>query len=207
MWTLNYIRPFFAILIWEQFCLNHLYMVSIILGLFILHFISVVFFLVKYWLRKPEQINTGSHTMLLVHCSDSKSRINNGGVWFNRFTVPYSSHKKIKDTSSSDFHSENSTKKGNKSVIFQCPHIFNNAFSYISPHLSGTSVASGGFCKNILKRISNACPMVLITSYASPPPQSTTKQAVEKIKKKIERKRLTDSHQDEESWARKHYTR
>ena len=41
--------------------------------------------------------------------------------------------------------------------------------------------------------------MVLITSYASPPPQSTTKQAVEKIKKKIERKRLTDSHQDEES--------
>lgn len=110
-------------------------------------------------------------------------------------TVPI---KKIKDTSSSDFHSENSTKKGNKSVIFQCPHIFNNAFSYISPHLSGTSVASGGFCKNILKRISNACPMVLITSYASPPPQSTTKQAVEKIKK-IERKRLTDSHQGEES--------
>ena len=184
MWTLNYIRPFFVILIWEQFCLNHLYMVSIILGLFILHFISVVFSLVKYWLRKPEQINTGSHTMLFVHCSDSKSRINNGGVWFNRFTVPYSSHKKIKDTSSSDFHSENSTKKGNKSVIFQCPHIFNNAFSYVSPHLSGTSVASGGFCKNILKRISNACPMVLITSYASPPPQSTTKQAVEKIKKK-----------------------
>lgn len=98
-------------------------------------------------------------------------------------TVPI---KKIKDTSSSDFHSENSTKKGNKSVIFQCPHVFNNAFSYIyiSPHLSGTSVASGGFCKNILKRISNACPMVLITSYASPPPQSTTKQAVQNKNKK-----------------------
>lgn len=55
---------------------------------------------------------------------------------------------------------------------------------YISPHLSGTSVASGGFCKNILKRISNACPMVLITSYASPPPQSTTKQAVQNKNKK-----------------------
>lgn len=96
-------------------------------------------------------------------------------------TVPI---KKIKDTSSSDFHSENSMKKGNKSVIFQCPHVFNNAFSYISPHLSGTSVASGGFCKNILKRISNACPMVLITSYASPPPQSTTKQAVQNKNRK-----------------------
>ena len=61
---------------------------------------------------------------------------------------------------------------------------FNNTILYISPHLSGTSVASGGFCKNILKRISNACPMVLITSYASSPPQSTTKQAVQNKNRK-----------------------
>ena len=48
-------------------------------------------------------------------------------------------------------------------------------------YLSGTSVASGGFCKNNLKRISKACPTVLMTSYANPPPQSTTKQAVKNI--------------------------
>lgn len=48
-------------------------------------------------------------------------------------------------------------------------------------YLSGTSVARGGFCKNNLKRISKACPIVLMTSYANPPPQSTTKQAVKNI--------------------------
>lgn len=46
-----------------------------------------------------------------------------------------------------------------------------------STYLSGTVIARGVFLRNSLNRSSNAWPIVVITSCASPPPHSSTKHA------------------------------